>query len=124
MAEERKDQSGKKTDALRLSDLLSAKWEDVHLIHDEIENDPSTIVELSGHTLTDAGKQAWSDVLAAQVLRVYTGFYGLQMELGGVKASRLDEFSAMLAGYCSTQDYEKWVMPEDPEQSQTQKFML
>lgn len=103
----------------RLSTLLSARWEDVHLIHDKIENDPCTIVELSEKTLTDAGKKAWADVLDARVKRIYTGFYGLQLELSGVKAGRLDKFSAMLAGYCPAEDYDKWVAPEDPGQAQT-----
>lgn len=110
---------GKSEGAPRLRELLSARWEDVHLMHDEIENDPSTIVELSSGTLTEAGKQAWGDVLAARVLRIYTGFYGLQMELSGVKAGRLDEFSAMLAGYCPCDDYARWVTQEDPNQAQT-----
>lgn len=109
---------------VRLKDMLHTKWEDIHLIHNEIENDPSTIVELNDSTLTEAGKEAWADVLNADVLRVYTGLYGLQMELGGVKASRLDAFSSMLAGYCSVQDYEKWVNePEDhPSQSPEMKL--
>lgn len=109
---------------MRLKDMLHTKWEDIHLIHNEIENDPSTIVELNDFTLTKSGKEAWADVLNADVLRVYTGLYGLQMELGGVKASRLDAFSSMLAGYCSVQDYEKWVNePEDhPSQSPEMKL--
>lgn len=110
--------------ATRLRDMLHTKWEDIHLVHNEIENEPSTIVELDESTLTEAGKEAWADVLNADVLRVYTGLYGLQMELGGVKASRLDAFSSMLAGYCSVQDYEKWVNePEDhPSQSPEMKL--
>lgn len=109
---------------IRLRDMLHTKWEDIHLVHNEIENEPSTIVELDESTLTEAGKEAWADVLNADVLRVYTGLYGLQMELGGVKASRLDAFSSMLAGYCSVQDYEKWVNePEDhPLQSPEMKL--
>ena len=31
-----------------------------------------------------------------------------------MKASRLDAFSAMLAGYCSVEDYENWV--NEPEE--------
>ncbi len=81
-------------------------------------------VELDKSTLTEVGKEAWANVLNADVLRVYTGYYGLQMELAGVKASRLDAFSSMLAGYCSVQDYEKWVNePEDhPSQSPEMKL--
>ena len=66
-------------------------------------------MELSERTLTDAGKQAWADVLGAKVCEVYQGFYGLQVDLNGVKPSRLRDFSMMLAGYCSEENYEKWV---------------
>jgi hypothetical protein len=81
-------------------------------------------VELDDSTLTEAGKEAWADVLNADVLRVYTGYYGLQMELAGVKASRLDAFSSMLAGYCSVQDYKKWVNESGDQPSQTPKMKL
>ena len=64
--------------------------------------------------MTEAGKRAWADVLNAKVERVYQGFYGLQMDLSGVKPSRLDAFSAMLGGYCSVQEYETWV--NEPEE--------
>ena len=81
-------------------------------------------MELSESTLTDAGKQAWADVLEAKVCRIYEGGYGLQMELEGVKPSRLQDFSAMLAGYCSEENYEKWVAApeESPEQSPEMKL--
>lgn len=98
-----------------LKDLLCTRWENLHLIHDEIDYGlPHTIVELDEGTLTEAGKEAWADVLGAKVVRVFQGYSGLQMELSGVKASRLDGFSAMLAGYCSVEDYENWV--NDPEE--------
>lgn len=97
-----------------LKDLLDTRWENLHLIHDEIDYGlPHTIVELDRETLTEAGKEAWADVLDAKVLRVYKGYFGLQMDLSGVKASRLDAFGAMLAGYCSVEDYENWV--NEPE---------
>lgn len=110
--------------AAKFRDLLHTKWEDLHLIHHEIENEPSTIAELDESTLTDAGKEAWADVLNANVLRVYTGYYGLQMELAGVKASRLDAFSSMLAGYCSVQDYGKWVNEPENHPSQSPEMKL
>ena len=98
-----------------LKDLLCARWENLHLVHDEIDHGlPHTIVELDGGTLTEAGKEAWADVLDAKVVRVFQGYSGLQMELSGVKARRLDAFSAMLAGYCSVEDYENWV--NEPEE--------
>ena len=105
-----------------LKDLLCARWENLHLVHDEIDYGlPHTIVELDGETLTEAGKEAWTDVLDAKVVRVFQGYSGLQMELSGVKASRLDAFSAMLAGYCRVEDYENWV--NEPEEGQAVPVM-
>jgi hypothetical protein len=46
------------------------------------------------------------------------------MELAGVKASRLDAFSSMLAGYCSVQDYKKWVNEPEDHLSQTPEMKL
>lgn len=103
----------------RLKDLLYLHWEDIHLLHKDVEVQPATIVELDEHTLTNAGKEAWADVLDAEVVKVYNGYYGLQMELDKVKPSRLEEFSSMLAGYCPVSDYEKWVTQESDTLSQS-----
>ena len=46
----------------RLRDILCTRWENVHLLHAEIENEPHTIVELDTGTLTEARKRAWADV--------------------------------------------------------------
>ncbi len=120
--EERKQKDAGQAMGTRLKDLLCARWENLHLVHDEIDYGlPHTIVELDGTTLTAAGKEAWADVLDAKVVRVFQGYSGLQMELSGVKASRLDAFSAMLAGYCSVEDYESWV--NEPEEGQAVPVM-
>ena len=108
----------------RLKDLLHLHWEDIHLLHKDVEIQPATIVELDEHTLTDAGKAAWADVLDAEVVKVYNGYYGLQMELDKVKPRRLEEFSSMLAGYCPVSDYEKWVTQEDDAPSQSPEMKL
>lgn len=108
----------------RLKDLLRIPWENIHLLHKDVEVQPATIVELDEHTLTDAGKAAWADVLDAEVVRIYNGYYGLQMELDKVKPSRLEEFSVMLAGGCSMSDYEKWVAPEEDMSSQSPQMKL
>lgn len=108
----------------RLKDLLHLHWEDIHLLHKDVEVQPATIVELDEHTLTDAGKAAWADVLDAEVVKVYTGYYGLQMELDKVNPSRLEEFSSMLAGYCPVSDYEKWVTQEGDAPSQSPEMKL
>lgn len=108
----------------KLRELLHIPLADVNLIHKEVEIDPATIVELSENTLTDAGKQAWADVLDASVCRIYAGAFGLQVELAGVKPYRLQDFSTMLAGYCYEENYEKWVAApkEAPAQSPEMKL--
>ena len=94
---------------ITLWSMIQSPWEDVHLMHKDVEVEPCTIVELNERTLTEAGREAWADVLNAEVVKIYTGYYGLQMELDKVKPRRLEEFSSMLAGYCPVSDYEKWV---------------
>lgn len=97
-----------------LNDLLNTRWENLNLVHHLTDYGvPHTIAELDAATLTEEGKEAWSDVLNARVLRVFQGYYGLQMELSGVKASRIDSFSAMLAGWCKEEEYKRWV--NEPE---------
>lgn len=94
---------------IRLMELLDCALEEFHLLPEGIDEMPLTIIELNDITLTENGKTEWSDVLNARVKRIYQGYYGLQIDLTGVKASRIYDFSAMLAGYCSIEDYYKWV---------------
>lgn len=108
----------------KLKDILHIRWEDIHLLHKDVEVQPATIVELDEHTLTDAGKEAWADVLDAEVIKVYNGYYGLQMDLDKVKPRRLEEFSSMLAGYCPVSDYETWVTQEDDAPPQSPEMKL
>lgn len=112
----------KNTKLSKLKDHLNVMWEEVHLMHEDVDSIPHTIVELHDSTLTATGKEAWSDVLNANVNRIYTGIYGTQIELSHVKASRVEAFGAMLAGYCSVQDYEKWVVDNEEIPAQTQKI--
>ena len=98
---------------MTLRELLRTPLADIHLLHKDVEIEPTTVVELSADTLTDEGAAAWNDVLNAKVCRIYEGFYGLQIELSGVKPSRVQDFSTMLAGYCSEKNFEKWVAPQE-----------
>lgn len=105
-------EAGDKT--LRLKELIRVSFENLHLVHHEVDMDPSTIVYLDSATLTEEGKQAWEDVLNAQVIRVFHGIYGMQAECAGVSSQRLTEFTRMLAGDCPCKDYDRWVRePED-----------
>jgi len=94
---------------IRLIELLNFSLENVHLLPDGSDDMPLTIIELNDRTLTENGKSEWSDVLNARIKKIYQGYYGFQIDLTGVKASRIYDFSAMLAGYCPIEDYYKWV---------------
>lgn len=107
-----------------LRELLHARWEDIHLLHRDVEIEPATIVELDQNTLTAAGKEAWADVLDAKVCRVYQGAYGLQVELDGVYPARLQEFSEVLAGDCPTTLYDEWVAQPEEALAQSPEMKL
>ena len=107
-----------------LNDLLRTHWEDIHLMHKDVEVEPCTIVELNDRTLTKAGREAWADVLNAEVVKIYNGYYGLQMELDKVNPRRLEEFSSVLAGYCPVSDYEKWVTQDGDAPSQAPEIKM
>ncbi len=112
-------QSGGIDGFMSLFSLMGCNLEDVHLFHADEDHDLATVVELNQNTLTEQGKQDWSDVLSAKVERIYTGYYGLQIGLSGCDADRLRDFSFMLAGQCSCKDYDKWVRQDETEQAQS-----
>lgn len=93
---------------LTVFSLMGCNLEDVHLLDADEEHEVATIAELNRNTLTNEGKQDWSDVLAAKVERIYDGVYGTQIEVSGCPADRLRDFSFALAGYCSEEQWSKW----------------
>ena len=102
----------------KLIELLDEiRFENVHLVHSDIDMMPSTIVELDKNTLTDEGRHDWADILSGNVTRVFHGIFGVQITIDGVDADRLLEFSEMLAGNCSCEDYDRWVTPDEDEQT-------
>lgn len=103
--------------AMSLLSLMGCNLENVHLCDTDEDHELATITELNDKTLTEEGKRDWSDVLAARVERIRTGCYGLQIGLSGCPADRLRDFSYMLAGQCSAEDYDRWVASDVPEQS-------
>ena len=98
---------------MTLFSLIGCNLEDVHLVDDDVEHELATIVELNQDTLTEQGKRDWADVLSAKVVRIFEGDYGVQIALSGCDAERVKDFSYMLAGYCSDEDYRKWVSDEE-----------
>ena len=120
--EKQKLSPGKPPDVFRLKELIRIPFEDFHLVHSKVDMEPATIVYMASDTLTDAGKQEWGDVLNAQVVRVFHGIYGIQVECAGVDPQRLADFSLMLAGNCPNEDYETWVRPEPDAPGMTLKL--
>jgi len=100
------------TPDFKLKDLLRIPLQDIHLVHSDEDIEFATIEELKSDTLTEAGREEWADVLNASVVRIFDGIYGVQVECCGVDPQRISSFSFMLAGQCSSQDYEKWVTHE------------
>lgn len=100
---------------LRVRDLMQCNLCDIHLVSADEEHELATIVELNNNTLTAEGKAEWADVLNAKVESIYTGDYGLQIEVSGCAAERLSEFSFLLAGYCSDKMYDMWVASYDSD---------
>ena len=96
--------------------LMGCNLEDVHLIDNDEEHELATIVELNQDTLTEQGKRDWADVLSAKVVRIFEGDYGVQISVTGCDAERVKDFSYMLAGYCSDEDYRKWVTGEEEKE--------
>lgn len=102
---------------LTLGELIqSVKLSSVHLVHDEVDIELATVENLSGTMLTDAGKQAWADVLNAKVDEIFDGTYGVQIQCSGVDHQRLSEFSYALAGYCADKDYRNWFIDNDDQE--------
>ena len=113
-------QQGGLEGAMSLFSLMGCNLYDVHLCDRDEDHDLATVVELNQDTLTEDGKREWSDVLNAKVTSIYEGHYGVQIGLTGCRADRLRDFSFMLAGHCSAEDYDRWVNSDSPDQSQTE----
>ena len=101
---------------MTLFSLIGCNLEDVHLVDDDVEHELATIVELNQDTLTEQGKKDWADVLSAKVVKIFEGDYGVQISITGCDAERVKDFSYMLAGYCSDEDYRKWVTGEEEKE--------
>ena len=115
MKQEQVEEKSNVGSILKLKDLIAVSVEDRHLIYSDEDKDVAVICKLKNDTLTPAGKEDWADILEADVQRVFSGSFGIHIELHGVDPQRLSDFSFMLVGQCSKDDYAKWVA-EDAEQ--------
>lgn len=98
--------------------LMGCNLEDVHIVDADVDHELATVVELNQDTLTEEGKAEWADVLNAKVLRIFDGCYGIHIEVTGCEASRVQDFSMMLAGYCPASEYDRWVRQEEAPANQ------
>ena len=108
---------------MTIAELIRCGLEDVHLLHVDEEIDVATIDKLTSDTITEAGFDEWYDVMSAKVERIYTGFYGLQVDVSGCDPERLTDFSYALAGYCSEEDYDRWFRDEPDETNDSKMGM-
>ena len=104
---------------MNLYSLMRCNLEDVHLCHVDEDHDLATVVELNRNTLTEDGKREWADVLNAKVTSIYEGSYGVQIGIDGCSAERLKDFAFMLAGFCTCEDYDRWINEDTPEPTQS-----
>lgn len=102
-------QKGGLTGAMSLLSLLGCNLYDVHPVCMDSDAECDPIDKLTSDTLTAEGKQAWADVLGAEVRRIYPGGHYTKIELANCDASRLSAFTRMLSGQCDAEDYERWV---------------
>ena len=111
----------KSQNTLRLQDLVNCGLEEVHLCSADEDHELATIAELNGNTLTEQGKQDWSDVLAAKVERLHEGAFGFHVALSEVAPERLRDFSFMLAGDVTITDTGRWIVgpEENPDEDET-----
>lgn len=62
--------------SITLGDLIqSVKLSFVHLVHDEVDIELATVEDLSDAMFTDAGKEAWADVLNAKEDEIFVVTY-------------------------------------------------
>lgn len=78
---------------LRLKDLIAVPIQDICLIHRYMDTKPVGIASLGPGTLTDMGKQVWTDVLNTPVARIFHGTNGIQVECTDIDPERLAQFS-------------------------------
>jgi len=85
--------------------ITGGKIEEVDIFHNlEDMGDYASVVELSIGMFTEAGLEAWKDVLDSQVVLIF----GNNMHVEGCTAARLRSFEFSLAGYVSDTLYQMW----------------
>jgi hypothetical protein len=79
---------------IKLKDLLKDPLpNDTYLVHSLYDVGFLPVGRLSIEDLSSEDQEKWSDVLNAEVCRVFPGAYGMHIEVDGVEPERLSNFS-------------------------------
>lgn len=85
--------------------ITGGKLVEIDLFYNlEDMGDYASIAELSIKMFTEAGLEAWKDVLDSQVVLIF----GDNIHVEGCSAARLREFEFSLAGYVPGTLFQKW----------------
>lgn len=98
--------------ALNLLSLMGCNLYDVHLAHESPGFEFQDVSNLNKNTLTEKGKEEWSDVLQAKVESISPQANRLCVRLTDCDPFRVLAFTEMLNGQCDAEDYERWVQKE------------
>lgn len=98
--------------ALNLLSLIGCNLYDVHLEHESPGFKFQDVSSLNRNTLTEKGKEEWSDVLQAKVESIKPQANRLCICLTDCDPFRVLAFTEMLNGQCDAEGYERWVQKE------------
>lgn len=101
-----------------LFSVMGCNLTDVCLRHERENEYNEVIATLNQDTLTAEGRKEWSDILFAKVNSITSGSAGIIVTLSGCEAQRISDFAGMIAGYCQTEEYERWVRDESRNYAQ------
>lgn len=92
-----------------LFSVMGCNLTDVCLRHEKASGYNEIISKLNRNTLTTEGRKDWQDILSARVCSITSGSEYTILTLSGCNPGRLSEFSGMVTGHCSAENYERWV---------------
>ena len=95
--------------AMNLLSLMGCNLYDVHLEHESPDFEFQDVSSLNKNTLTEKGKEEWSDVLQAKVESIRPQADRLCVRLTDCDPFRVLAFTEMMNGQCDAEDYERWV---------------
>lgn len=108
--------------AMSLLSLMGCNLYDVHLDHESPDFEFQDVSSLNKNTLTEKGKEEWSDVLQAKVESIRPQADKLCVRLTDCDPFRVLAFTEMMNGQCDAEDYERWVQKNGISYASTQSI--